>query len=482
MNACVKKDPIETERLLIEPLTPQYADRLFESFCDPDLYHYIFWNVPGTIEWLRERYKCICRGRSQDGKQTWLNWVPRLRSSRDYIGFYEATIEGDRAMLAYYTFRPYQQFGFAKEGIIGVMKHIRQNYPVKKFVLEMDTRNRASVRLAESLGFLWEKTANNVCDLKGFQSHEFTYGFEIEPYAALLKERDIRKYILFRHPKPNLGDIESKANSLKRHYSDFNCEKEKIIVVKQANHILGAGHLLQFQPRVFGLANVNIQGQDMNCEVFGKLLLYAKTLCANRGADRLEYRLVETKASISQKGALSTQGFKYRHQRTEFRRKVEVLPNDSGTPFVWVQPDVLDTATIADLAKLFRLVAKGDPDFDPKDDTVELIKADMEENGLTFGPRCIHVGKIDGEEAAIVIAQVDHSSGWSRITYMGLLPKFRGNGLGQWIHRHGFTMLREQGGKLYHGGTLTQNSAMIRLFEKHGCEKYRTMQEWEFVF
>jgi len=79
---------------------------------------------------------------------------------------------------------------------------------------------------------------------------------------------------------------------------------------------------------------------------------------------------------------------------------------------------------------------------------------------------------------ALVCAQVAAESGWSRITYMGPIPAARGQGLGRWVHRRGFAMLKAQGGTLYHGGTAVENHAMCKLFRDHGCTVYRRMTEW----
>ena len=64
------------------------------------------------------------------------------------------------------------------------------------------------------------------------------------------------------------------------------------------------------------------------------------------------------------------------------------------------------------------------------------------------------------------------------ITFMGLLPAFRGRGLGRHVHRRGMALLRAQGGTLYHGGTSASNGAMIRLFEQHGCTVFARMVEY----
>ena len=91
----------------------------------------------------------------------------------------------------------------------------------------------------------------------------------------------------------------------------------------------------------------------------------------------------------------------------------------------------------------------------------------------------MQIGSIDGTFAAFVMAQVAPSDGWSRVTYVGIVPEFRGQGLGKWAHRRGFTVMRAQGGKLYHGGTRSENAPMVRLFEMHGCAEFARMTEWK---
>ena len=166
---------LETDRTILEPLTPEHSEVLFEPFCDPDLYHYIFWEIPKSVESLRTFFDRICKGSSDDGKQLWLNWASRDKESGQYSGFFETTIDGSDASLAYFTFKPFQQKGYAKEGVLALIEGLTSTYSPETFTVEMDTRNRASVKLAESMGFRWHETVNNACELKDYQSHEFVF-------------------------------------------------------------------------------------------------------------------------------------------------------------------------------------------------------------------------------------------------------------------------------------------------------------------
>ena len=175
MTASVKMSRLETERLVLEPLELPHAEELFPLLQDQDLHTYMEGGPPEDIENLRKRYAFLSKRLSGDGKQFWLNWVPRHKDSHQCIGYFESSVEGDTACLAYFVFRDSQKQGFAKEGMSAIMNFIAANYPVKKFVIEMDTRNLPSVRLALSLGFRWVKTTNKVACFKGHESHEFLF-------------------------------------------------------------------------------------------------------------------------------------------------------------------------------------------------------------------------------------------------------------------------------------------------------------------
>ena len=175
MAASIKISSLETERLVLEPLETSHADELFQPLQVQDLHSYMEGNAPESIEWLQGRYARLSERVSGDGKQIWLNWVPRHKLNTQCVGYFESSIENDTACLAYFVFKDFQRQGYAKEGMKEVMRFIAANYPVKKFIIEMDTRNLPSVHLAGSLGFLWIETTNRAGFFKGYESHEFRF-------------------------------------------------------------------------------------------------------------------------------------------------------------------------------------------------------------------------------------------------------------------------------------------------------------------
>jgi hypothetical protein len=130
--------------------------------------------------------------------------------------------------------------------------------------------------------------------------------------------------------------------------------------------------------------------------------------------------------------------------------------------------------------KMKVLKMEGDPGTDPNADPLLFIQDFLADPVLTSGLHCIHIGFVDDEIAAFTVVQINSKTGWSRISYMGDVPKFRKKNLEVWVHRYSFKIMKSEGGKLYHGGTTSTNIRMIKLFENSGCDKFCEMEEWNY--
>jgi len=206
---------------------------------------------------------------------------------------------------------------------------------------------------------------------------------------------------------------------------------------------------------------------------FGNLIKDAESFQAKQ----ILFRLVRDEFSDEIRPWLSPLGFTFKNERVEFQKAVSELPEDAGSPLRWKSALELSW-TPQDIAQTLKLVAEGDPDTDPNEDPLSFIQDFLHDPVLTAGLNCIHVGFLKDEIAAFTVVQINPKTGWSRISYMGIAPKWRHHHLGQWVHRYSFKVMKESGAKLYHGGTGATNISMIRLFEKHQCDRFRTMEEW----
>lgn len=202
---------------------------------------------------------------------------------------------------------------------------------------------------------------------------------------------------------------------------------------------------------------------------------------ANRFKARLVmFRLIKGQtASEEISELLTTLGFKKKSERIEFKKSVDELPGDVGSPIKWKNAEELGWSR-QEIAKTLKQVAEDDPDTDPNEDPLLFIQDFLSDPVLTSGLHCIHIGFVDDEIAAFTVVQINPKTGWSRISYMGVVPKFRKKNIGVWVHRYSFKVMKSEGGKLYHGGTTSTNIRMIKLFENSGCDKFCEMEEWNY--
>lgn len=175
------EQPLLTPRLRLEPLVAAHAPALYPLLQDAALYTYIPQEPPDSLEALTTRYGKLAARRSPDGAEIWLNWAVWSQESGGYAGTLQATVLADStAFLAYMFFMRFQRQGYAREGCEHVLESLRDDYKVRRVVAEIDTRNAASIKLAESLGFARTAFSPAADFFKGATSDEYRYEREYE--------------------------------------------------------------------------------------------------------------------------------------------------------------------------------------------------------------------------------------------------------------------------------------------------------------
>jgi RimJ/RimL family protein N-acetyltransferase len=168
--------PLETPRLVLEPIVVGHAAALFEVLQAPDLYIYIPQEPPSSLEALTARFEALSSRHSPDGKEDWLNWALRQRATDVYVGTVQATVRADHtALLAYMIFPAFWRQGYAQEACARVIAHLFEDYHVSRVAAELDTRNIASIRLVEALRFARVATTPGADFFKGTVSDEYRY-------------------------------------------------------------------------------------------------------------------------------------------------------------------------------------------------------------------------------------------------------------------------------------------------------------------
>jgi [ribosomal protein S5]-alanine N-acetyltransferase len=172
---------LKSARLRLDPLSIGHADRLFQLYQDPELYRWIFKGPPMDLAEFRDGVQFLEKRLSRDQSEYWLNWVLFERESEEIVGKVEISLHRTtrRALLAYTTFRQHWRKGYAKEACSTVIDHIFRDWQTSKVVIEMDIRNEASIRLAESLGAKRSGYKEKAEFFKNSWSDEYSY--EIAP-------------------------------------------------------------------------------------------------------------------------------------------------------------------------------------------------------------------------------------------------------------------------------------------------------------
>ena len=144
--------PIETDRLVLEPLEPAHATEMAAVLADPALYRYTGGHAP-SAEDLRRRYVLQAVGRSPDGAALWLNWIVRERSTGAAAGFVQATVEvaSHEADVAWIVGVAFQGRGYAREAATAMVGRLRED-GVTRVTAHIHPDNAPSEGVARALG------------------------------------------------------------------------------------------------------------------------------------------------------------------------------------------------------------------------------------------------------------------------------------------------------------------------------------------
>jgi [ribosomal protein S5]-alanine N-acetyltransferase len=177
--ATFESSVLQATRFKLEPLVADHAARMFEELRDPQGYRYIPQDPPGGLEELTTRYKRLENRRSPDGSEAWLNWA-LVDANEKAHGYVQATVQlsSHEAWVAYFVFASSQRQGYAKEALRTLLPLLRDAYGIERIHAEIDTRNVASLRLVESLGFDRVRHVKQADEFKGAVSDEFHYSID----------------------------------------------------------------------------------------------------------------------------------------------------------------------------------------------------------------------------------------------------------------------------------------------------------------
>jgi [ribosomal protein S5]-alanine N-acetyltransferase len=144
---------LKTGSLCLEPLTVAHAEAMFDVLADAEIYRYLDYPAPPSVEHLRNLYARLEKRQSPDGSEAWLNWVVR-RPGETPMGYVQSTVlpNGD-AWVAYVLNSRHWGGGVAHAATQEMMAHLASACGVKRYMAMVEVENVRSIRLLERLGF-----------------------------------------------------------------------------------------------------------------------------------------------------------------------------------------------------------------------------------------------------------------------------------------------------------------------------------------
>ncbi|WP_254185305.1 GNAT family N-acetyltransferase [Nocardioides panacis] len=167
---------LHTDRLRLRPFTTEDADALFALHSSASVLRY--WNSPPWTEPARaDRFLVACRQMAEDGSgarlaldrvsdATFLGWCSLTRWNPDYHS----------AAMGYCLEEAAWGHGYATEAARAVLQWAFDTLDLNRVQAEADTRNAASARVLEKLGFVREGTLREDCVVNGDVSDSWVYG------------------------------------------------------------------------------------------------------------------------------------------------------------------------------------------------------------------------------------------------------------------------------------------------------------------
>jgi RimJ/RimL family protein N-acetyltransferase len=165
-----------TARLRLRPFTDADADALYALHSDAFVLRY--WDAPPWTDPERaERFLATCNQLAEDGTGArlamdratdgaFLGWCGLTRWNPDFRS----------ASLGYCLTQAAWGHGYATEAARALLQWGFDTLPLNRVQAEADTRNAASARVLEKLGFVHEGTLREDCVVNGDVSDSWVYG------------------------------------------------------------------------------------------------------------------------------------------------------------------------------------------------------------------------------------------------------------------------------------------------------------------
>jgi RimJ/RimL family protein N-acetyltransferase len=176
---------LHTARLRLRPFDDPDANALFALHSSASVLRY--WDAPPWSERVRaERFIAACRTLAADGTGARLA-VERV-ADKAFLGWCSLTRwnpDHRSAALGYCLDDAAWGQGYATEAARAVLQWAFDTLDLNRVQAETDTRNQASARVLEKLGFVREGTLREDCVVNGEVSDSWVYGLIRREWAVV---------------------------------------------------------------------------------------------------------------------------------------------------------------------------------------------------------------------------------------------------------------------------------------------------------
>ena len=167
---------LATDRLRLRPFTSADGDALFALHSNAYVLRY--WDSPPWVEPARaERFIAACRQMAEDGSGARLA-IDRVHDGK-FVGWCSLTrwnADYRSAAIGYCLEEAAWGNGYATEAAHALLQWAFDTLDLNRVQAETDTRNAASARVLEKLGFVREGTLREDCVVNGEVSDSWVYG------------------------------------------------------------------------------------------------------------------------------------------------------------------------------------------------------------------------------------------------------------------------------------------------------------------
>jgi len=168
----------------MEPIQVSHAKEMYQGYLNETVYEFIESSPPENLEWLEEKFRRIEKREfiNRKGEKLLLfDWAIRLKSDHRIAGTAEYTVYEDGSCnVAYVLFEDFWRKGIGFEAMERSFQYMKASFPINKFIIECDSLNVASMKIAMKLNFQYVETKFNATQLKHRIGHDHQFVYLLE--------------------------------------------------------------------------------------------------------------------------------------------------------------------------------------------------------------------------------------------------------------------------------------------------------------